>query len=418
MGIPNPFSNPEQSMSLVAQRLSVIKPSPTLAVSAKAAKLKAEGKDVIAMGAGEPDFDTPEFIKEAAIAAMRKGLTKYTPAGGTPSLKRAIIAKFKRDNALDYNDKQILVSCGGKQTSFNLCMALLNAGDEAIVPAPFWVSYPDMAMMADGKPVFIPTGIEQGFKVTPQQLERAITPKSRLLWINSPSNPTGAVYTAAELKALGDVLRKHPRIVIASDDMYEHILLDGSKFVNILNACPDLYPQTVTMNGVSKAYAMTGWRIGYCGGPQELIEAMENVQSHSTSNPTSISQYAAEAALNGDQSTIDPMAAAFKERGKFVTEGLNRIPGVKCLQPAGAFYAFPDCREAIGNLHTAGKIAAPTDLALCDYLLAQPKAVAAVPGSAFGAEGYLRISFATSMDNIKKAVERMADAMAVHRVAA
>jgi aspartate aminotransferase len=405
-------------MSLVANRLKVIKPSPTLAVSAKAARLKAEGKDVIAMGAGEPDFDTPEFIKEAAIAAMRKGFTKYTPAGGTPSLKKAIIAKFKRENGLDYTDKQILVSCGGKQTSFNLCMALLNPGDEAIIPAPYWVSYPDMAMMADGKPVFIQAGIEQGFKITPIQLKNAITPKTRLIWLNSPSNPTGAVYTADELKALGDVLRQHPRIVIATDDMYEHILLDGSKFVNILNVCPDLYGQTVTMNGVSKAYSMTGWRIGYCGGPQELIEAMENVQSHSTSNPTSISQYAAEAALNGDQSCIDPMVEAFRERGKFVAEGLNRIPGVKCLQPAGAFYAFPDCREAIKRLHAAGRISAPTDLALCDYLLAQDQAVAAVPGSAFGSEGYLRISFATSMDNIRKSVERMAAAMAVERVTA
>ena len=405
-------------MSFVARRLAVIKPSPTLAVSAKAAKLKAEGKDVIAMGAGEPDFDTPQFIKDAAIAAMNKGLTKYTPAGGTPSLKKAIVAKFKRENGLDYTEKQILVSCGGKQTSFNLCMALLNPGDEAIVPAPFWVSYPDMAQMADGKPVFIHAGIEQGFKITPQQLERAITPRSRLIWINSPSNPTGAVYTPDELRGLGEVLRKHPNIVIATDDMYEHILLDGSKFVNILNVCPDLANRTVTMNGVSKAYSMTGWRIGYCGGPQELIEAMENVQSHSTSNPTSISQYAAEAALNGDQSCIDPMVVAFKERGKYVAEGLSRIPGVKCLMPSGAFYAFPDCREAIKRLHAAGRISAPTDLALCDYLLAQEKAVAAVPGSAFGSEGYLRISFATSMDNIRKAVERMAEALAVQRVAA
>jgi aspartate aminotransferase len=405
-------------MSFIARRLAVIKPSPTLAVSARAAKLKAEGKDVIAMGAGEPDFDTPQHIKDAAIAAMNKGLTKYTPAGGTPSLKKAIVAKFKRENGLDYTEKQILVSCGGKQTSFNLCMALLNPGDEAIIPAPYWVSYPDMAMMADARPVFIPAGIEQGFKITAQQLERAITPRSRLIWINSPSNPTGAVYTADELRSLGEVLRKHPDIVIATDDMYEHILLDGSKFVNILNACPDLYSRTVTMNGVSKAYSMTGWRIGYCGGPQELIEAMENVQSHSTSNPTSISQYAAEAALNGDQSVIDPMVAAFKERGKFVADGLNRIPGVKCLNPAGAFYAFPDCREAIRNLHKAGRIASPTDLALCDYLLTQEKGVAAVPGSAFGAEGYLRISFATSMENIKKAVERMAQALTVQRVAA
>jgi aspartate aminotransferase len=405
-------------MSLVADRLKAIKPSPTLAVSAKAARLKSEGKDVISMGAGEPDFDTPQHIKDAAIAAMQKGLTKYTAAGGTPSLKKAIIAKFKRDNGLDYTEKQILVSCGGKQTSFNLCLALLNEGDEAIVPAPYWVSYPDMAMMANGKPVFIQTGIEQNFKITPIQLKNAITPKTRLIWINSPSNPTGAVYTADELKALGDVLRQHPRVIIATDDMYEHILLDGSKFVNILNVCPDLYNQTVTMNGVSKAYSMTGWRIGYCGGPQELIEAMENVQSHSTSNPTSISQYAAEAALNGDQSNIDVMVKAFKERAKVVTDGLNRIPGVKCLFPAGAFYAFPDCREAIKTLHRAGRIAEPTDLALCDYLLAQEKGVAAVPGSAFGAEGYLRISFATSMENIRKAVERMASAMTLSKVAA
>jgi aspartate aminotransferase len=405
-------------MSLAANRLKAIKPSPTLAVSAKAARLKAEGKDVIAMGAGEPDFDTPQHIKDAAIAAMQKGLTKYTAAGGTPSLKKAIIAKFKRDNGLDYTERQILVSCGGKQTSFNLCLALLNEGDEAIVPAPYWVSYPDMAMMAGAKPVFIQTGIEQGFKITPIQLKNAITPKTRLIWLNSPSNPTGAVYSADELKALGDVLRQHPRVIIATDDMYEHILLDGSKFVNILNACPDLYNQTVTMNGVSKAYSMTGWRIGYCGGPQELIEAMENVQSHSTSNPTSISQYAAEAALNGDQSNIDVMVKAFKERAKVITDGLNKIPGVKCLFPAGAFYAFPDCREAIKTLHKAGRIAEPTDLALCEYLLTQEKGVAAVPGSAFGAEGYLRISFATSMENIKKAVERMASAMTLSKVPA
>ncbi len=267
--------------------------------------------------------------------------------------------------------------------------------------------------MADARPVFVQAGIDQGFKITAQQLERAITPRSRLIWINSPSNPTGAVYTADELRSLGEVLRQHPNIVIATDDMYEHILLDGSKFVNILNVCPDLYGRTVTMNGVSKAYSMTGWRIGYCGGPQELIEAMENVQSHSTSNPASISQYAAEAALNGDQSVIDPMVAAFRERGRFVAEGLNKIPGVKCLNPTGAFYAFPDCRDAIRNLHAAGRISSPTDLALCDYLLMQEKGVAAVPGSAFGAEGYLRISFATSMENIKKAVDRMRDAISL-----
>jgi aspartate aminotransferase len=398
-------------MSLVATRLAAIKPSPTLAVSAKAAQLKSEGKDIIGLGAGEPDFDTPQFIKDAAVEAMKKGLTKYTPAGGTLSLKKAIIAKFKRDNGLDYTPKQVLVSCGGKHTSFNLCLALLNPGDEVIIPAPYWVSYPDMAVVAEAKPVFITAGIEQGFKITAAQLEAAITPRSRLIFINSPSNPSAAVYTLEELKALGEVLRRHPRIVIASDDMYEQILLDGSKFVNILNACPDLYERTVVENGVSKAYSMTGWRIGYCGGPAELIEAMENMQSHSTSNPTSIAQYAAEAALNGDQSCIEPMVKAFKERGAFVARALNAIPGVKCLQPAGAFYVFPDCREAIRRMAAAGKLKAPTDIALCDYLMEQPEAVAAVPGSAFGMEGYLRISFATSMENLKKATERMARAM-------
>ncbi len=398
-------------MSLVADRLAAIKASPTLAITAKAGKLKSEGKDIIGLGAGEPDFDTPQFIKDAAVAAMNKGLTKYTPAGGTASLKKAIIAKFKRDNGLDYTEKQVLVSCGGKHTSFNLCLALLNPGDEVIIPAPYWVSYPDMAMVAGGKPVIVTAGIEQGFKITPAQLEAAITPRSRLIFINSPSNPSAAVYTLEELKALGAVLRKHPRIVIASDDMYEQILLDGSKFANILNACPDLYDRTVVENGVSKAYSMTGWRIGYCGGPAELIEAMENMQSHSTSNPTSISQYAAEAALNGDQSCIVPMVAAFKERGLFVADALAAIPGVKCLRPTGAFYVFPDCREAIKRMHAAGKLKAPTDMALADYLMEQPEAVAPVPGSAFGCEGYLRISFATSMENLKKAVERMARAM-------
>ncbi len=399
-------------MSFVAARLKAIKASPTLAVTARAARLKAEGKDIIGLGAGEPDFDTPQFIKDAAIAAMNKGLTKYTAAGGTPSLKKAIIAKFKRENGLDYTEKQVLVSCGGKQSSFNLCLALLDDGDEVIIPAPYWVSYPDMAMMADAKPVFVAAGIEQGFRITAAQLERAITPRTRLVFLNSPSNPTGAVYGAADLQAIGEVLRKHPRVVIASDDMYEHILLDGSKFVNLLNVCPDLYGRTVTLNGVSKAYSMTGWRIGYCGGPEELITAMENVQSHSTSNPSSISQYAAEAALNGDQSFITQMVTAFKERALFVSEALNHIPGVKCMSPQGAFYVFPDCREAIARLHADGKLKAPTDAALCEYLMEQPQAVAAVPGSAFGMEGYLRISFATSLDNLRKAVERMGHAMA------
>jgi len=398
-------------MSVVATRLQAIKASPTLAITAKAAKLKAEGKDIIGLGAGEPDFDTPQFIKDAAIAAMNKGYTKYTPAGGTATLKKAIIAKYKRDNGLDYTEKQILVSCGGKQSCFNLCLAILNRGDEVIIPAPYWVSYPDMVMMADAKPVFIAAGIEQGFKITPAQLEAAITPKTKMMFLNSPSNPSGAVYTLAELRALGEVLKKHPGIIIATDDMYEHILLDGGKFVNIVNACPELYARSMVLNGVSKAYSMTGWRIGYCGGPEEIITAMENVQSHSTSNPSSISQYAAEAALNGDQTCIDPMVTAFKERGAFVARALNAIPGVKCLYPAGAFYVFPDCRDAIARMHKAGKLPAPADLALCDYLMQLNEAVAAVPGSAFGMEGYLRISFATSMQNLEKGAARMAKAM-------
>ena len=406
------FRLPEIAMSFTSQRLKAIRPSPTLAVTAKAARLKAEGKDIIGLGAGEPDFDTPQFIKDAAISAINKGQTKYTAAGGTPSLKKAIIAKYKRDNGLDYNEKQILVSCGGKQSCFNLCLALLNDGDEVIIPAPYWVSYPDMAMMANATPVIVSAGIEQGFRITAEQLASAITPNTRLFFLNSPSNPSGAIYTKDDLVAIGKTLRDHPRIVIATDDMYEHILLDGSKFVNILDACPDLYNRTVVLNGVSKAYSMTGWRIGYCGGPEELIATMENVQSHSTSNPTSISQYAAEAALNGDQSCMVPMVAAFKERGKFVFEQLNKIPGVKCLNPAGAFYAFPDCREAIKRLHADGIIAAASDAALCEYLMEQKEAVAAVPGSAFGMEGYLRISFATSMENLRKAMDRMGRSMA------
>ncbi len=398
-------------MSVVAPRLAPIKPSPTLAVSAKAARLKAEGKDIIGLGAGEPDFDTPQFIKDAGIEAINKGMTKYTAGGGTPSLKKAIIAKFKRDNNLAYTEKQILVSCGGKQSCFNLCLAVLDKGDECIIPAPYWVSYPDMVMMANATPVFIAAGVDQGFKITPAQLEAAITPRTKMIFLNSPSNPSGAIYTLDDLKGLAAVLKKHPNIIIATDDMYEHILLDGSTFVNILDADPTLFDRTVVLNGVSKAYAMTGWRIGYCGGPEAIIQAMDNVQSHSTSNPCSISQYAAEAALNGDQACIAPMLAAFKERGIFVAKGLNAIPGVNCMPPQGAFYVFPDCNDAIKRLHASGKLPAANDIALCDYLMAQDEAVAAVPGSAFGLNGYLRISFATSMQNLEKAIARMTKAM-------
>ncbi len=393
----------------LSSRVQLIKPSPTLAVTARAAKLKAEGKDIIGLGAGEPDFDTPQHIKEAAIAAINKGFTKYTPVGGTPSLKNAVIAKFKRDNGLEYTARQILVSCGGKQSFFNLVLAHINPGDEVIIPAPYWVSYPDIVLIAEGKPVIIEAGIEQGFKITAKQLQAAITPRTRMMVINSPSNPTGAVYELDELKALGEVLRRHPQVLIATDDMYEHILLKTGKFVNILNACPDLYSRTMVLNGVSKAYSMTGWRIGYAGGPEVLITAMENVQSQSTSNPTSISQVAAEAALNGDQSCITPMVNAFRERHAFVVDKLNAIPGVKCLPSGGAFYAFPDMRQAIARLHTKGLLKNGSDIVFCEYLL--EKGVAVVPGSAFGAEGYIRLSFATSMENLKQALERIHGAL-------
>jgi aspartate aminotransferase len=395
----------------LSKRVQAIKPSPTLAVTALAASLKAQGRDIIGLGAGEPDFDTPEHIKAAAIEAIHKGFTKYTAVDGTPGLKKAIIAKFKRDNGLDYTPKQILVSCGGKQSFYNLVQALINPGDEVIIPAPYWVSYPDIVILADGKPVFIHAGIEQGFKITPAQLEAAITPRTRLAVINSPSNPTGAVYTKDDLAALGAVLKKHPHVVIATDDMYEHIRLDDAPFANILNACPELYERTMVLNGVSKAYAMTGWRIGYAAGPEQIITAMTNVQSQSTSNPTSISQVAAEAALNGDQGCIQPMLKAFRERHVFVVNGLNGIPGFRCLPAGGAFYAFPDVREAIAALHKKGVIGEANDISLSNYLLEKAE-VAVVPGSAFGLDGYIRLSFATSMQNLEKAIARIARAMA------
>ncbi len=407
----HPTINPQGLIVTLSTRVQAIKPSPTLAVTARAAKLKAEGRDIIGLGAGEPDFDTPQHIKDAAIGAINKGLTKYTPVGGIPSLKQAIVAKFKRDNGLDYSAKQILVSCGGKQSFFNLALAVINPGDEVIIPAPYWVSYPDIVIIAEGKPVIVHAGIEQGFKITPEQLDRAITQKTKMVVINSPSNPSGAVYTLDELDALGKVLRRHPHVLIATDDMYEHITLSDQKFVNILNACPDLYPRTMVLNGVSKAYAMTGWRIGYAAGPEHIITAMENVQSQSTSNPTSISQVAAEAALNGDQGCIAPMLKAFRERHDFVVNGLNRIPGLKCLKAGGAFYAFADAREAIARLHKKGTIKEATDIALSEYLLVDG-GVAVVPGSAFGSDGYIRLSFATSMQNLTAALERIGKALA------
>jgi aspartate aminotransferase len=386
----------------LSTRVQAVKPSPTLAVTARAAAMKAAGKDVVGLGAGEPDFDTPEHIKEAAIQAIRDGFTKYTDVDGTPSLKRAVIAKFKRDNGLDYAPDQVLVSVGGKQSFFNLAQALLDPGDEVIIPAPYWVSYPDMALLAGAQPVFIKASDDQRFKITAPQLAGAITSKTRLAVINSPSNPTGMAYTADELAELAEVLVEHPRIVIATDDMYEHIRWDSSTpFVNILNVRPELYDRTVVLNGVSKAYSMTGWRIGYAGGPVELIKAMKKVQSQSTSNPTSIAQVAAEAALNGPQDFIRVMVTAFEERHDFVVDRLNRLPGVSCLPTDGTFYLFPSVQELIDRLDGIGN-----DVEFAEYLI-EKAGVALVPGSAFGLGGHIRLSIATSMANLEKALERI-----------
>ena len=385
----------------LSHRVQNVKPSATLAITARAKELKAQGKDIIGLGAGEPDFDTPAHIKQAAIEAIQAGFTKYTAVDGTPSLKQAIIAKFERDNGLSYQPNQVLVSCGGKQSFFNLAQAYLNPGEEVIIPAPYWVSYPDMVLLAEGKPVIIQAGLEQGFKISPEQLRAAITENTRLVVLNSPSNPTGVAYSKAELAALGEVLREYPDILIASDDMYEHILWANEPFANIVTACPDLYDRTLVMNGVSKAYSMTGWRIGYAAGPEWLVKAMKKVQSQSTSNPTSISQVAAEAALNGDQGCIQEMLSAFKQRHDFVVEELNKIKGVNCLPSQGAFYSFPDMREAIAALDGISD-----DVELAEYLLNEA-GVAMVPGSAFGQPGYMRLSFATSMENLSEALKRL-----------
>lgn len=387
-------------MALLSDRVNRVKPSLTLVITAKAGEMKRAGKDIISLGAGEPDFDTPDHIKAAGIAAIENGETRYTAVDGTADLKEAIQAKFKRDNNLEYAANQILVSSGGKQSFYNLCQAVLNDGDEVIIPAPYWVSYPDMALLAGGEPVIIHAGIEQGFKVTAEQIEAAITPKTKLLVLNSPSNPTGAVYSADELKAIGDVLAKHPQILIASDDMYEHIMLSDKTFTNILEVSPELYERTIVMNGVSKAYSMTGWRIGYAGGPVEIIAAMRKVQSQSTSNPCSISQAASVEALNGPQDCIQTMLVEFKKRHEYVVERVNQIPGFKCLHADGAFYAFMDISEAMKMKGFA------TDADFATAIL-EEKLVAAVPGSGFGSEGHLRISFATSMENLVAALDRI-----------
>ena len=384
----------------VSRRVQRVKPSPTLAVAARAATLQAQGKDIISLGAGEPDFATPRHIAQAGIDAIDSGFTRYTNVEGINELKDAIIAKFARDNALQYERTQILVSSGAKQTVFNLCMAVLDPGDEAIIPAPYWVSYPDMVLLADASPVMPFAGANQGYKITPRQLSAAITSKTRLVLLNSPCNPTGAAYTRAELRALGEVLLQHPRILIGTDDIYEKIYWGPERFCSLVTAMPELYGRTVTINGCSKAFAMTGWRIGFCGGPKEIITAMATIQGQSTSNASSISQKAAAAALSGDQTPVEEMVRAFKARHDFVVAGLNSLRGVSCLAGAGTFYAFADASQALATLGCRD------DYELAEILL-NKAGVAVVPGSGFGAPGHIRLSFACSMKQLEQAMERM-----------
>ena len=384
--------------------MAAVKPSPTGAVLALAAELQAAGRDLISLGTGEPDFDTPQHIKDAAISAINNGQTKYTPIDGTAELKAAIRNKFARENQLDYETSQIVVTSGAKQALFNLCVALLNPGDEAINPAPYWVSYPDMVRLAEAEAIFVETGIEQDFKMTPAQLEDAITDKTRLLILNSPSNPTGASYKKAELQALGVVLEKYPGIVILSDDIYEHIHWADEPFVSFAAACPALKDRTVTTNGVSKAYAMTGWRIGYAAGPQNLITAMKTIQSQSTSNPCSVSQAAAVEALSGDQSCVAMMTAAYQERHDYVVDAINEIKGFECRRGEGTFYAFPKVSEILDAKGMG------TDIELVEFLLNEAD-IACVPGSAFGAPGYLRFSFACSLESLQESIRRIKRAM-------
>lgn len=385
----------------LAERVKRVKPSPTMAVTARAAEMRAAGHDIIGLGAGEPDFDTPQHISEAAIEAIREGQTRYTAVDGSPAFKQAIVDKFARENGLNYEANQILVSSGAKQSLYNLFCAVLNSGDEVVIPAPYWVSYPDMALLADGEPVVVTADQSQRFKITPAQLEAAMSERTRIVVLNSPSNPTGSAYSKAELQALGAVLARHPDVLVVSDDIYEHILWSNEPFCNIVMACPELAERTVVVNGVSKAYAMTGWRIGYAAGPAGVIAAMKKIQSQSTSNASSISQAASVAALNGDQSVIGPMVKAFRERHDYVVGRLNAMRGVSCIEGDGTFYAFPDMSEAI-----AGIDGVDDDLALAEYLI-ENAGVALVPGTAFGLPGHARISYATSMENLEKAMDRI-----------
>lgn len=397
------------TLSSAVQR---IKESPTLAVTAKASLLKSQGIDIIGLAAGEPDFDTPEFIKQGAIQAINDGKTKYTPVGGIPSLKSAIVDKFKNDNGLDYKVEEIVVGVGGKQCIFNLCLSVLDAGDEVVIPAPYWVSYEDIAVLTGAEAKIISTTIEDNFKITAEQLDTALTEKTKLVFLNSPSNPTGSVYTKEELIQLATVLHKYPNVIIASDDIYEHINLNDQDFNNIVMVDPSLKDRSVILNGVSKAYSMTGWRIGYAAGPTKIIKAMTKLQSQSTSNPSSISQAAAETALRGNNECIAEMVKEFKLRHTYVVENINNINGLSCIPAEGAFYAFPYAQDAIDRLFKANVITKNNDIGLCEYLLDKAN-VAVVPGSAFGAEGYFRLSFATSLENLVEAISRIKKAVEI-----
>lgn len=392
-------------MSIVAKRLQKIKPSATLALSAKAKELKAVGRDIIDLTVGEPDFDTPEWIKAAGKKAIDDGKTKYTPVEGTPELKDAVIAKFKRDNGLEYKRDEVIIGTGGKQVLYNAFMASLNPGDEVIIPAPYWVSYPDMVMLAEGTPVIVPCSEKNGFKLQPADLEAAITPKTKWVILNSPSNPTGAAYTEAELKVLTDVFMKHSHVWVMSDDMYEHLIYDGFKFMTPAQIEPRLKDRTLTVNGASKAYAMTGWRIGFAGGPKDLIKAMGVIQSQSTSNPVSISQAAAVEALNGDQSFLAERAAVFKKRRDMIVAELNKIPGISCMKPEGAFYVYPSCAGVLGRETPDGKTIR-NDEDFATYLL-ESQGVVCVHGGAFGGSPNFRISYATSEKNLQEACSRI-----------
>lgn len=388
----------------IAQRVAQVKPSATIAVSMKATALKAEGRDIISLSLGEPDFNTPTHIRKAAIQAIMHGETSYTAVDGTPDLKQAVIEKFRRDNQLEFEPSQILASAGAKQSLYNLLQATINPGDEVLIPAPYWVSYPDMVRLAGGAPVTLSTSLKDGFKITPNQLQTAITEDTRLLILNSPSNPTGKAYAAGELAALGEVLAEHPKVIVVSDEIYEHIYWAESPFTSFGQACPGLSERTVLVNGVSKAYAMTGWRIGYAAGPEALIREMRKIQGQSTSNPCSISQAAATAALTGDQACVETMRNAFRKRHDWLIPKLNELPGVQCAAGDGAFYAFADCSEAIATHGLSD------DIAMGEFLL-EKAGVATVPGSAFGAPGHLRLSFACDLETLKQAVERIAQAL-------